>query len=112
MPDEHISLTNEPIDFDWGLRKSGRLILAQPLMEPETAVTLRRRDGRLSSTDGSFAATKEHLGGFFLVEARDMDEAAALAGSSPMAAMGSIEVRPLLEQTHSETGSRRPEPTA
>jgi hypothetical protein len=102
-------LIDESVEYDWGLRNNGYLILAQPLQMPETAVTIRVRSGKMSSTDGPFAETKEHLGGFFLIEARDMDEAIALAKTSPMAAMGAIEVRPFLEQTHSETGQKRPE---
>ena len=85
------------------------MILAQPLETPDTAVTIRVRSGGMSSTDGPFAETKEHLGGFFLIEARDMEEAVALAKTSPMAAMGAIEIRPFLEQAHSETGQNRPE---
>ena len=107
-PAEGRRLIDESVDYDWGLRNSGHLILAQPLQPPRSAVTVRVRNGRMSSTDGPFAETKEHLGGFFLVEARDMDEAIALATTSPMAAMGAIEIRPFLEQTHSETGARRP----
>jgi len=109
-PQEGKQLIDESVDYDWRLRDSGHLILAQPLETPATAVTIRVRGGRMSSTDGPFAETKEHLGGFFLIEARDMDEAVALARTSPMAAMGAIEVRPFLEQSHSETGQGRPEP--
>ncbi len=101
-------LVDDCIDFDWKVTNSGRLVLAQPLQPPETAVTIRLRNGKMSSTDGPFAETKEHLGGFFLIEARDLNEAISLAMESPMAGMGSIEVRPLLEQTHSATGNERP----
>jgi hypothetical protein len=108
-PQEGKRLIDESVEYDWGLRNNGHLILAQPLEAPDTAVTIRVRSGKMSSTDGPFAETKEHLGGFFLIEARDMDEAIALAKTSPMAAMGAIEVRPFLEHTHSETGMGRPE---
>jgi hypothetical protein len=101
-------LKDDSIDFDWGLRQRGQLILAQPLEGPLTAVTVRVRHGKLSSTDGPFVEAKEYLGGFFLIEARDIDEAIAVARESPMATMGSIEIRPLLEQTHSVTGAGRP----
>lgn len=106
--DEGTRLADESIDFDWEMRQRGHLVLAQPLQPPATAVTVRVRDGKRSSTDGPYAETKEFLGGFFLIEARDLDEAIELAGLSPMARMGSIEVRPTLEQTHSVTGSGRP----
>jgi hypothetical protein len=107
-PQQGDRLKDGSIEFDHRLRSEGRLILAQPLQSPETAVTIRRRDGRLSATDGPFAETKEHLAGFFLIEARDIGEAIRLAEASPMAAMGGIEIRPFLEQTHSVTGEGRP----
>lgn len=103
-------LTDDSIDFDWEVKRRGHLILAQPLQPPATAVTIRVRSGKMSKTDGPFAETKEFLGGFFLIEARDLDEAIGLAKASPMAAMGSIEIRPFLEQTHSVTGEGRPRP--
>ena len=106
--EEGTRLADDSIEFDWRLRQGGHLVLAQPLQPPETAVTVRVRDGRMSSTDGPFAETKEFLGGFFLIEARDRDEATRLAATSPMAALGSIEIRPLLDQTHSVTGQGRP----
>jgi hypothetical protein len=79
--------------FDDGLRASGHLIIANALTEPDTAVTIRVRDVQRSVTDGPFAETREHLGGFFLIEARDMKEAVEIGGRSPMARMGAIEVR-------------------
>jgi len=101
-------LADDSIDYDWEVRRRGHLILAQPLQSPETAVTVRVRNGKVSSSDGPFAETKEFLGGFFLIEARGLDEAIALAKESPMASMGSIEIRPFLDQTHSVTGRERP----
>ncbi len=62
----------------------------------------------MSRTDGPFAETKEFLGGFFLIEARDIEEAIGIAGTSPVAKMGSIEIRPFLDQAHSATGATRP----
>lgn len=106
--EEGAKLTDDTIDFDWEMRRRGHLILGQPLQPPETAVTVRVRNGRMSSTDGPFIETKEFLGGFFLIEARDLNEAIQLAGLSPMAGMGSIEIRPVLDQTHSVTGAERP----
>lgn len=106
--DQRKTLTDESIGFDWDVRNSGRLVLAQPLDSPKTAVTIRSRNGRISRTDGPFAETKEFLGGFFLVEADDIDEAVKIAEKSPMTRTGSIEIRPFLEQTHSETEQGRP----
>jgi hypothetical protein len=105
---EGAALADSSIDFDWEMRRRGHLVLAQPLQPPATAVTVRVRSGKASSTDGPYIETKEFLGGFFLIDARDLDEAKELAALSPMAKMGSIEIRPVLEQTHSVTGQGRP----
>lgn len=107
--EEGRKLKDDSIEFDWGVRRAGQLILAQPLQAPESAVTLRVRNGKLATTDGPFAETKEFLGGFFLIDARDMNEALQIATQSPIARFGAIEVRPFLEQTHSQTGEGRPE---
>jgi hypothetical protein len=108
--DEDARLIDQSIEYDARLEQDGHLLMAQPLQEPHAAVTIRVRNGHMSSTDGPFAETKEHLGGFFLIEARDLNEAIEIAGTSPMAAIGSIEIRPFLEQTHSATGAERPKP--
>ncbi|HET7714191.1 MAG TPA: YciI family protein [Bauldia sp.] len=107
-PEEHRKLTDRTIEEDWRLRREGRLILSQPLESPERAVTIRGRGGRLARTDGPFAETKEFLGGFYLIEARDLDEAIEIVGRDPMVEMGRIEIRPYLDQTHSATGRGRP----
>jgi len=106
---ENIKLIDDSIEFDHDLRRRNHLILAQPLQPPAAAVTVRMREGQRSRTDGPFAETKEFLGGFFLIEAQDLNEAAGLAEASPMAEMGSIEVRPFLDHTHSLTGEKRPQ---
>ena len=71
-------------------------------------MTVRVRNGRTATTDGPFVETKEFLGGFFLIEARDLNEAIRLAEASPIAPFASIEIRPVLEQTHSHPGAARP----
>jgi hypothetical protein len=106
--EEGTRLTDATIDYDWEMKGRGHLIVAQPLQPPQTAVTVRVRNGKMSRTDGPFVETKEFLGGFFLLQARDLEEAMELAGRSPMARMGSIEIRPVLEQKHSVTGTGRP----
>jgi hypothetical protein len=63
----------------------------------------------VSATDGPFAETKEHLGGFYIIEAANMDEAKKIAATDPLMKFGSIEIRPTHEQTHSVTGEGRPE---
>lgn len=92
-PEEGRDLARRCMAGDDELRRSGHLIACGPLAEPETGRIVRRRGGQTSVTDGPYAETKEHLGGFMLIEARDIDEAVAIAAKSPMAAMGSIEVR-------------------
>lgn len=102
-------LADDSIAFDWGLKDSGKLILAQPLEAPQTAVTVRQRAGKFSSTDGPFAEAKEHLGGFFVIEAETIEEAIAVAKTSPIMRVASVEVRPALVQVDSVTGRARPE---
>ena len=77
------------------LRRSGALIAAEPLHPVETATTIRVRNGKTTITDGPFAETKEHLAGFYLLDARDLNEAIQLAAKIPPAREGSIEVRPV-----------------
>ena len=79
------------------LAASGQLVLAEALEHVTEAVTVRVRDGRLSATDGPFAETNEQLGGFVLIEARDLNEAVQIAGRIPSARIGSIEVRPVID---------------
>ena len=86
---------HECLAFDQGLRDSGRCIASEALQPVETATTLRVRNGKLSVSDGPFAETKEQLAGFYLVEARDLNEAIQLAAKIPPARVGSIEVRPV-----------------
>lgn len=102
-------LTDESITYDRELRDRGHLLVASGLEGPETAVSVRVRKGKLSATDGPYAETKELVGGFLLLEARDMAEAVGLLETSPVAPYARIEVRPLLVQTHSETGAGRPD---
>jgi len=79
------------------LRKSGRYIAAEALERVDTATTVRVRNGKVSLTDGPFAETKEQLAGFYLIDARDLDEAVQVAARIPPARVGSIEVRPVRE---------------
>ena len=79
------------------LRQSGFLLAAEPLHPVETATTVRVRNGKLSITDGPFAETKEQLAGFYLIEARDLNDAIQVAARIPPAREGSVEVRPVRE---------------
>ena len=80
-----------------GFRKSGLLVAAEALQPIEAAATVRVRNGTLSVTDGPFAETKEQLAGFYLIEARDLNDAIQMAAKIPPAREGSIEVRPVRE---------------
>ncbi len=84
----------ESAGYDASLRDEGHLIIAQPLQSVQSSTTLRVRSGRVLLTDGPFAETKEQLCGFVLAEARDLNEALGLASRSPLARLGSVEVRP------------------
>jgi hypothetical protein len=89
LPDE------ECVDFDTAIRKGGHCSASEALESVRAAKTVRVRNGKVSITDGPFAETKEQLAGFYLIEAGDLDEAAALAAKIPPARVGSIEVRPI-----------------
>jgi len=79
------------------LRKTGHSIAAEALQSVDTATTVRVRNGNVSVTDGPFAETKEQLAGFYLIDAKDLNEAIQLASKIPPARVGSIEVRPVRE---------------
>ena len=91
------ALRQETLEYVETLRAKGQLIDTRPLQSATTASTVRIRGGRLSVTDGPFAETKEQIGGFFLIEAGDFDEALRIAAQWPSARIGSIEVRPVDE---------------
>ena len=85
----------ECVAYDMGIRKSGHCVASEALESVQTATTVRVRDGKVSITDGPFAETKEQLAGFYMIEAKDLDEAIQLASKIPPARVGSIEVRPI-----------------
>lgn len=87
---ESIQLTQE-------LHAKGQYLGASPLHPVSTATSVRVRDGKRMITDGPFAETREQLGGYFLIDAKDLDEAIAIAGRIPSAHVGTVEIRPVLE---------------
>jgi hypothetical protein len=97
-PDEWDALRRETIAYVDTLRASGRLVATHALQTVRIAATIRVRAGRRLVTDGPFAEAKEQVGGYFLIEARDLDEAVDLAGHWPSARIGAIEVRPIEEE--------------
>jgi hypothetical protein len=79
------------------LKQSGSLLANEALQLPSETVTVRVRDGKMSATDGPFMETKEVLGGFMMIDARDLNEAVRIAGGIPLARVGTVEVRPVVD---------------
>jgi len=94
-PAEYEALVGEALAYDEELRQSGHLVVAQALEPAGAAATVRTRNGRVSATDGPFAETKEQVGGFILIEARDLNEAIQVAARIPPGRLGCVEVRPV-----------------
>ena len=92
---ERPAMTKEYGEYTQGIVKSGHFRAGDALRPTRAATTVRVRDGKTVTTDGPFAETKEQLGGYYLVEAKDLDEAIRLAARIPGARVGSIEVRPV-----------------
>jgi hypothetical protein len=82
--------------FTQSIKQSGQYIAGDALQPTPTATTVRVRNGKVSTTDGPFAETKEQLGGYYLIEAKDLNDAIQVAGRIPSARDGSIEVRPVM----------------
>lgn len=94
-PEESGKLLGEYLQFTKAIRESGHLIAGEALQPIHTATTVRMREGKITSTDGPFAETREQLGGFYVINAKDLDEATALAARIPSVRFGSIEIRPV-----------------
>ena len=98
MPqDSADAFMQEYFNFTDDIRRSGHYLGGEALQPVSTATTVRVRNGRASATDGPFAETKEQLGGFYLIEARDLNDAIQVAARIPSARLGCVEVRPILE---------------
>jgi hypothetical protein len=89
------AMYKEYFEFTDSIRQSGHYKGGNPLQPVATATTVRVRDGKTVTTDGPFAETREQLGGYYLIQAADLDEAIGIAARIPGARMGSIEVRPI-----------------
>ena len=92
---EHCYVESAQLCHD--LQSQGQYLGANPLQPVTTATSVRVREGKRMVTDGPFAETREHLGGYFLIEAKDLDEAIGIAGKIPGARRGTVEIRPVLE---------------
>ncbi|PST20969.1 dehydrogenase [Rhizobium sp. JAB6] len=93
--EEKHQLDADSLGYDRDLMASGNMIHAEALQSPKSAVTVRVRNGETSVTDGPFIETKEYLGGFILIEAKDLNDAIRIAAGIPLAKLGAIEVRPI-----------------
>ena len=87
----------ESTQFAHELHSNGRYLAANPLQPVATATSVRIRDGKRHVTDGPFAETREQLGGYFLIDAKDLDEAIGIAARIPGAKVGTVEIRPVME---------------
>jgi hypothetical protein len=96
-PDEGKAMMGEYLAFTESIRASGHYVAAERLQPTRASVTVRSRNGKISTTDGPFAETKEQLGGFYMIEARDLNDAIHVASRIPGTRVGSIEVRPIWE---------------
>jgi hypothetical protein len=94
---DYDELVADTLSYDEEIRQSGHFVSSNVLEFVHSATTIRVRGGKTSITDGPFAETKEQLGGYILIEARDLNEAIRIAEKMPPARFGSIEVRPLKE---------------
>jgi len=94
---ESDAFMGEYFAFTEGIRQGGQYVAGEALQPVSTATTVRVRNGKVSTTDGPFAETKEQLGGFYLIEAGDLNEAIQVAAKIPSARIGSIEVRPVVD---------------
>lgn len=94
-PEDAASHFEEYREFTEAIRRSGHFVAANRLEPPAAGVTVRVRQGQISTTDGPFVETKEQLGGYYLIEAKDMNEAIQVASRIPGAKRGCVEVRPV-----------------
>ena len=93
--------------FGDSIKKSGQFVGANQLQPTHTATIVRSRNGKISTTDGPYAETKEQLGGYYLIEAKDLNDAIQVASRIPSARSGSIEVRPVVERAQAEQSQGR-----
>jgi len=95
-PDKVAAVTGEYMAYSKDIASSGHMKAGDALQPTSTATTVRVRDGKTLTTDGPFAETREQLGGYYLIEAADLDEAIKLAARIPSARWGSVEIRPVV----------------
>ena len=96
-PAESEAIMGEYFAFTEGIRSNGKLVSGEALQPTQTATTVKVRNGKVSTTDGPFAETKEQLGGYYLIEAKDLNDAIQVASKIPSARHGAVEVRPVVD---------------
>jgi hypothetical protein len=94
---ESEAVMGEYFAFTGDIQKNGKLVAGEALQPTGTATTVRVRNGKISTTDGPYVETKEQLGGFYLIEAKDLNEAIGIAARIPSARYGGVEVRPVVD---------------
>ena len=104
VPDE------DCVEYDTALRTKGYCLASEALQSVQTATSVRVRNGKLSVTDGPFAETKEQLAGFYMIDARDLNEAIQIAAKIPPARIGCVEVRPIRPVRETVAARSRPDP--
>jgi hypothetical protein len=109
---EQEALMGEYLALNESLRSSGRYVAAEALQPTQTATTVRVRNGKVSTTDGPYIETKEQLGGFYLIEAKDLNEAIQITSRIPAARFGGVEVRPVIDFSHEATAAAAGQQTA
>jgi len=98
MPKEQAdAMMGEYFAFTEGVKKSGHYVGGEALQPTHTATSVRVRQGKISTTDGPFAETKEALGGYYLINAKDLNDAIQVAAKIPSARIGTVEIRPIQE---------------
>ena len=96
MPKEQAdAMFGEYFSFTEGIKQTGHYVGGEALQPIQTATTVRVRNGKVSTTDGPFAETKEQLGGYYLIDAKDLNDAIQVASKIPSARVGSVEIRPI-----------------
>ena len=110
---ESEAIMGEYFAFTEGIRSNGKLVSGEALQPTQTATTVKVRNGKVSTTDGPFAETKEQLGGYYLIEAKDLNDAIQVASRIPSARHGAVEIRPVVDfsqemakQEQAEAGAR------
>jgi hypothetical protein len=95
-PGEWAKIVRDSQEYDRELMERGHFVAAEALMSPDTATTVRMRQGKMTATDGPFAELKEQVAGFILIEAADLNEAMRIGANIPLARIGCVEVRPVM----------------